>query len=78
MQILPKHVRYTPGGGKMGFLKAKTVDATTGVLWKKIIIYTIPLVLGSVVQNCFNAVDLIVLGNMADSSAVASISSRVS
>ena len=57
----------------MSFLKTKKVDATTGTLWKKIIIYAIPLILGAVVQNCFNAVDLIVLGNMANSSAVASI-----
>ena len=57
----------------MSLLKAKAVDATTGTLWKKIIAYTIPLIIGSLVQNCFNAVDLIVLGNMADSSAVASI-----
>lgn len=57
----------------MRLLRAKTVDATTGTLWKKIISYTIPLILGSVVQNCFNAVDLIVLGNMADAAAVASI-----
>lgn len=62
----------------MSFLKAKTVDATTGTLWKKIIAYTIPLVIGSVVQNCFNAVDLIVLGNMADSTAVASIGATTS
>lgn len=57
----------------MSILKAKKVDATTGTLWKKILIYTIPTILGAVVQNCFNAVDLIVLGNMADSMAVASI-----
>lgn len=66
-------MRNPSGGRKMGFLKPKNVDATTGTLWKKIIIYTIPLILGAVVQNCFNAVDLIVLGNMADSTAVASI-----
>lgn len=78
MQILTESACHTSGGRKMGFLKAKTVDATTGVLWKKIITYTIPIVLGSVVQNCFNAVDLIVLGNMADSSAVASIGATTS
>lgn len=66
-------MEYTLGGRKMSFLKAKTVDATTGTLWKKIIIYVIPVIIGAVVQNCFNAVDLIVLGNMADSTAVASI-----
>lgn len=57
----------------MSLLKAKTVDATVGTLWKKIITYAIPLIIGAVVQNCFNAVDLIVLGNMADAAAVASI-----
>lgn len=57
----------------MGFLRPKRVDATTGTLWKKIIAYTIPLVIGAVVQNCFNAVDLIVLGNMANATSVASI-----
>ena len=62
----------------MGFLRAKRVDATSGTLWKKIISYAIPLIIGSVVQNCFNAVDLIVLGNMADSSAVASIGATTS
>lgn len=62
----------------MGFLKAKAVDATTGTLWKKIIAYTVPIILGSVVQNCFNAVDLIVLGNMADATAVASIGATTS
>lgn len=57
----------------MSVLRAKKIDATTGTLWKKIILYTIPVILGAVVQNCFNAVDLIVLGNLADSTAVASI-----
>lgn len=62
----------------MNFLKAKNIDATTGVLWKKIILYTIPIILGAVVQNCFNAVDLIVLGNLADSTAVAAIGATTS
>ena len=62
----------------MAFLKPKSVDATTGTLWKKIIAYTVPLIIGAVVQNCFNAVDLIVLGNMADASSVASIGATTS
>ena len=33
----------------MSLLKAKAVDATTGTLWKKIIAYTIPLIIGSLV-----------------------------
>lgn len=62
----------------MRLMRTKTVDATTGTLWKKIIAYAIPLIIGAVVQNCFNAVDLIVLGNMADASAVASIGATTS
>lgn len=57
----------------MNLLKPQRIDATTGNLWKSIILYTIPLILGTLVQTCFNAIDLIVLGNMADSNAVASV-----
>lgn len=62
----------------MSILKPKAIDATTGTLWKKIVLYTVPTILGSVVQNCFNAVDLIVLGNMANATAVASIGATTS
>lgn len=54
-------------------LRTDRIDATTGSLWKGIIWYTLPLVVGTLIQACFNAVDLIVLGNMADSTAVASV-----
>ena len=57
----------------MNFLKPQKIDATQGNLWKNIILYTIPVIIGTLVQNCFNAVDLMVLGNMADASAVASV-----
>lgn len=57
----------------MSHLKAQKIDATTGKLMKAIVLYAVPLILGTLVQNCFNAIDLIVLGNMADSNAVASV-----
>ena len=57
----------------MKLLKPQRVDATTGNLLQSIITYTIPLILGTLVQTCFNAIDLAVLGNMADSNAVASV-----
>lgn len=57
----------------MNILKPQKIDATTGNLWKNIILYTIPLILGTLVQTCFNAIDLVVLGNMADTNAVASV-----
>lgn len=57
----------------MALIKTGKVDATVGPLWKSIVAYMIPLILGTLVQTCFNAVDLIVLGNLADSEAVASV-----
>ncbi|MBP3375570.1 MAG: MATE family efflux transporter [Clostridia bacterium] len=57
----------------MELLKKQNVDATTGPLLQKIIIYTIPLLLTTLIQQLFNAVDIVVLGNMADSTAVASV-----
>jgi len=53
--------------------KLDRVDATKGSLFKLIIIYSVPLICSSLIQNMFNAVDLVVLGNMADSTAVASV-----
>lgn len=57
----------------MSLFHSQKTDATTGNLWKSIVLYAIPLIIGTLVQNCFNAVDLVVLGNMADSNAVASV-----
>ena len=51
----------------------KKVDATRGPLLKSIILYTLPLILTTLVQNLFSAVDTAVLGNMANTSAVASV-----
>lgn len=54
-------------------LKNKRVDITGGPIFKSILIYAIPIILGSFVQVAFNAVDLAVVGNMADETAVASV-----
>ena len=62
----------------MALLKAKNIDATTGPLLKKIILYSIPLLLSTLIQQLFNAIDIVVLGNMADSTAVASVAATTS
>lgn len=59
-------------------LRAKKIDATQGALIPLIIAYAIPLVLSTLVQTLFNAVDTVVLGNMADSTAVASVGATTS
>jgi len=57
----------------MKFSLGKRIDATQGSILSGIIRYSIPLILSTIIQVCFNAVDLIVLGNMADSVAVAAV-----
>lgn len=57
----------------MKLLGSKNIDATEGALLPKIVAYVIPLMLSFIVQNLFNAADVAVLGNMADSTAVAAV-----
>jgi len=54
-------------------VRAKKIDATKGAIVPLIISFVIPLILTTVLQKFFNAVDLAVLGNMADTNAVASV-----
>ncbi|MEI3176132.1 MAG: MATE family efflux transporter [Lachnospiraceae bacterium] len=52
---------------------ARTTDLTTGKLWKNLILFAIPLLLSSLVQQLYNTVDLIFVGNFIDKSASAAI-----
>jgi len=52
---------------------AKRIDATKGPIVRLIILYALPLVFSTLIQMLFNAVDVLVLGNMADSVAVAAV-----
>lgn len=54
-------------------VRVKKIDATKGPIIPLIISFVIPLIMTTVLQKFFNAVDLAVLGNMADTNAVASV-----
>lgn len=54
-------------------LKAKNVDILHGNLLKMIIIYSIPIILVGLIQNLFNAVDIMVLSFVSSDEAVASV-----
>ena len=51
----------------------KKVDATKGSILRSIFIFSIPLILATIAQDLFTVADKAVLGNMAGSSAVASV-----
>ncbi len=48
---------------------------TEGSIWKKILIFSIPLILGNLLQQMYNTVDSMIVGNFAGSSALAAVGS---
>lgn len=53
-----------------------TMDLTEGPILKKIILFSIPLVISSVLQLLFNAVDVMVVGKFAGDNALAAVGSN--
>ena len=53
--------------------KIKNVDMLHGNLLRSIIVYAFPIMLINLVQNLFSSVDIIVLGAVADTNAIASV-----
>lgn len=51
------------------------LDMTDGPIFKKIIIFAIPLMLSSILQLLFNAADLVVVGQFAGSNSLAAVGS---
>ena len=60
-------------------LSKRKVDLTSGALFSAIVRFAIPLMIGSLIQLLFNAVDIMVLSQVADNNAVllASLSCRI-
>ena len=54
-------------------LTRKRIDATQGPILSQMLLYSFPLLLSTLVQQLFNSVDIAVLGNFADTTAVAAI-----
>ena len=60
------------------FLTRRSVDATKGAILPLIITYATPLIISTLIQSLFNAVDIAVLSNMANAHAVASVGATTS
>ena len=50
-------------------------DLTVGTPWKKIALFTIPLLLGNIAQQLYNTVDSIVVGKYVGDNALAAVGS---
>ncbi len=59
--------------------KSKNVDITGGPIIKSILLYSIPVMIGSLIQVLFNAADLMVVGQMtSDDTATAAVGATAS
>ncbi|MCL2819314.1 MAG: MATE family efflux transporter [Oscillospiraceae bacterium] len=57
------------------FERFSAIDMTVGTPWKKLLLFTIPLLIGNVFQQLYNTVDAIFLGQFVGDNALASIGS---
>lgn len=55
--------------------KTKVVTMTEGVIWKQLIAFSIPLLIGNLFQQLYNTVDSVVVGKYIGSQALAAVGS---
>ncbi|MCI7795985.1 MAG: MATE family efflux transporter [Lachnospiraceae bacterium] len=58
-----------------GEQRKKTTMMTEGVIWKQLIAFAVPLLIGNLLQQLYNTVDSIVVGQFIGSEALAAVSS---
>ncbi|MCD1147933.1 MATE family efflux transporter [Peptoniphilus sp. KCTC 25270] len=54
-------------------MKRENVDLTSGIIWKALISFTIPLLLSALLQQFYNTVDLLIVGRFAGEADMAAI-----
>lgn len=60
----------------MLFAGRKNIDMLNGTLWDKILMFAIPLALTGILQQCFTAADVAVVGQFAGEAAMAAVGSN--
>ncbi|MDD6032444.1 MAG: MATE family efflux transporter, partial [Oscillospiraceae bacterium] len=53
----------------------KDIDMTQGVIWKQLLLFALPLMVGNLFQQLYNTVDSIVVGNFVGKEALAAVGS---
>ena len=53
----------------------QATDMTTGSPWKRIVIFTLPMLLGNIAQQLYSTVDSIVVGRYVGDNALAAVGS---
>ena len=53
----------------------KTLLMTEGSIWKSILLFSVPLILGNLLQQLYNTADSIIVGNFVGKEALAAVGS---
>ncbi|MDD2232511.1 MAG: MATE family efflux transporter [Sphaerochaetaceae bacterium] len=59
----------------MGKIHSSGTDLTEGVIWKQVLLFFLPVFLGSLFQQLYTATDAVIIGHFAGKEALASIES---
>lgn len=59
----------------IGFGKRRDTLMTEGVIWKQLVMFAVPLMIGNIFQQFYNMTDMIVVGNFVGKEAVAAVGS---
>lgn len=59
-------------------IKQHAVDMTEGPIWRLLVLFALPLLLGNLFQQLYNTVDSIILGNVVSKQALAAVGSTTS
>ena len=51
----------------------KNVDLTEGTIWNQLLLFCLPIMLGILFQQLYNAVDVVVVGQFVGADAIASV-----
>ena len=54
-------------------MNSQTKDMTTGVIWKELVLFSIPLIITNLLQQAYNTADLLIVSWLADDQAMAAI-----
>ena len=66
---------FVANEGRLLFMKRYEMDLCTGALWKKILLFSVPLMFTNLLQVVFNMSDVAVVGKFAGSLALGSVGS---
>ena len=53
--------------------KPSDLDLTTGVVWKRLVVFFLPMAAGTCIQQLYNAVDGLIVGRFVGTLALAAV-----